>query len=57
MVGSLKGVCAHYLRKEFHDHIKRHLWGEHFWSPSYFAASAGGVPLAVVEDENQKRPD
>ncbi|MER7693994.1 IS200/IS605 family transposase [Streptomyces sp. NPDC097610] len=59
LVGSLKGVSAHYLRKEFHDHIKRYLWADHFWSPSYFAASAGGAPLAVVKEyiENQKRPD
>ncbi|MFF9654321.1 transposase, partial [Streptomyces sp. NPDC014622] len=32
--------------------------GEHFWSPSYFAASCGGAPLAVIKEyvENQKRP-
>jgi REP element-mobilizing transposase RayT len=31
---------------------------EHFWSPPYFAASAGGGPLNVVKEyiENQKRP-
>jgi putative transposase len=37
LVGTLKGVSAHYLRKEYAAHIKRHLWGDHFWSPSYFA--------------------
>ncbi|MET7981073.1 transposase, partial [Streptomyces mirabilis] len=28
-------------------------------SPSYFAASCGGAPLAVIKEyiENQKRPD
>lgn len=59
LVGSLKGVSAHYLRKEYADHIRKYLWGDHFWSPSYFAASAGGAPLAVVKEyiENQKRPD
>lgn len=58
LVGSLKGVSAHYLRKEHADHIRKYLRGEHFWSPSYFAASAGGAPLAVVKEyiENQKRP-
>ncbi|WP_078937821.1 IS200/IS605 family transposase [Streptomyces virginiae] len=59
LVGSLKGVSAHSLRKEYADHIKRYLWGAHFWSPSYFAASAGGAPLSVIKEyiENQKRPD
>ncbi|MFH8737445.1 IS200/IS605 family transposase [Streptomyces sp. NPDC017964] len=58
MVGSLKGVSARLLRKEYPEHIHRHLWGEHFWSPSYFAASTGGAPLQVVKEyiENQKRP-
>jgi putative transposase len=59
LVGSLKGVSAHYLRKEYADHIRTYLWGEAFWSPSYFAASCGGAPLAVVKEyiEQQKRPD
>ncbi|MBZ3913336.1 IS200/IS605 family transposase [Streptomyces acidiscabies] len=59
LVGSLKGVSARRLRQEFPDHIHRFLSGDHFWSPSYFAASAGGAPLSVVEEyiENQKRPD
>ncbi|KND35287.1 cytosine methyltransferase [Streptomyces acidiscabies] len=59
LVGSLKGVSARRLRQEFPDHIRRYLRGDHFWSPSYFAASVGGAPLSVVEEyiENQKRPD
>lgn len=58
LVGSLKGVSARRLRQEFPAHIRRYLWGDHFWSPSYFAASAGGAPLKVIKDhiENQKRP-
>ncbi|MET8291710.1 IS200/IS605 family transposase [Streptomyces sp. NPDC005132] len=58
LVGSLKGVSARRLRQEFPGHIRTYLWGEHFWSPSYFAASCGGAPLAVIKEyiENQKRP-
>ncbi len=58
LVGSLKGVSAHYPRKEYADHIKRYLWGDSFWSPCYLAASCGGAPLAVVKEyiESQKRP-
>ena len=59
LVNSLKGVSARLLRKEFHSHISQFLWGEHFWSPSYFVGSCGGAPLSVVKDyiENQRRPD
>ena len=58
LVNSLKGVSARYLRKEHAAHLRRYLWGGHLWSPSYFAGSCGGVPLAVVKEyiESQKRP-
>ncbi|WP_425551193.1 transposase [Actinoallomurus vinaceus] len=34
-------------------------WGGHLWSPSHFAVSCGGTPLAIITGyiENQKRPD
>lgn len=58
LVNSLKGVSARHLRSEFPSHIKKYLWGKHFWSPSYFVGSCGGAPLSVVKEyiENQKRP-
>jgi putative transposase len=58
LVGSLKGVSARRLRQEHPAHIRKYLWGTHFWSPSYFAASCGGAPSAIVKEyiENQKRP-
>lgn len=58
LVNSLKGVSARLLRKEFDTHVREHLWGGHFWSGSYFAASAGGPPLTLVEQyiEQQNRP-
>jgi putative transposase len=58
LVNSLKGVSSRYLRREFAGHLSRYLSGDHLWSPSYFAASCGGAPLAVVKEyiENQKRP-
>ena len=57
-VNSLTGVSARRLRQEFPAHIRKYLWGEHFWSPSYFAGSCGGAPLSIVADyiDNQKRP-
>ncbi len=49
LVGSLKSVSARRLRQEFPGHIRKYLRGEHFWSPSYFAASCGGAPLAIIK--------
>jgi putative transposase len=46
LVNSLTGVSARRLRQEFPTHIRKYLWGEHFWSPSYFAGSCAGAPLS-----------
>ncbi|MEV0158435.1 IS200/IS605 family transposase [Micromonospora sp. NPDC050686] len=58
LVNRLKGVSAHYLRQEFTGRINRHIMHGHLWSPSYFAGSCGGAPLAGIREyiENQKRP-
>ncbi|MGW0882114.1 IS200/IS605 family transposase [Streptomyces sp. NPDC002671] len=58
LVNSLKGVSARLLRKEHEAHMRRYLWGGHFWSGSYFAGSCGGAPLTAVRQyiENQQRP-
>ncbi|WP_346533214.1 IS200/IS605 family transposase [Micromonospora sp. DPT] len=58
LVNRLKGVSAHYLRKEFTGRINRHTMHGHLWSPSYFAPSCGGAPLEVIKDyiKGQKGP-
>lgn len=58
LVNSLKGVSSRYLRQEHGAHLRRYLRDGRLWSPSYFAGSCGGAPLAVVKEyiENQKRP-
>ncbi|MER7203822.1 IS200/IS605 family transposase (plasmid) [Streptomyces sp. NBC_01003] len=58
LVNSLKGVSSRRLRQEHSAHVRRYLWGGHFWSGSYFAGSCGGAPLTVVKQyiENQQRP-
>jgi len=45
LVNSLKGVSARRLRQNYRIRTHR----EHLWSPSYFAASAGGAPLEVLK--------
>jgi putative transposase len=58
LVNRLKGVSAHRLRAEFTGRINRHLKRGHLWSPSYFAASCGGAPLAIIRQyiDSQRRP-
>ncbi|MHB1499722.1 MAG: IS200/IS605 family transposase [Candidatus Dormibacteria bacterium] len=58
LVNSLKGVSARQLRQEFGPHVKRYLWGEHFWSRSYFVGTCGGAPLEVLKTyiDSQRRP-
>lgn len=59
LVNSLKGVSSRRLRAEFTGRIDPAITHGRFWSPSYFAGSCGGAPLAIVKNyiENQKRPD
>jgi putative transposase len=45
LVNSRKGVSARRLRQRYRVRTHR----KHLWSPSYFAASAGGAPLEMLE--------
>ncbi|MEU0804675.1 IS200/IS605 family transposase [Streptomyces sp. NPDC005970] len=58
LVNSLKGVSARRIRQEFTGRIDRAIVHGHLWSPSYFSASCGGAPPAIVRQyiEQQKRP-
>ena len=58
LVNSLKGVSSRLLRQRRPDMRKRY-WKGVLWSPSYFAASCGGAPIAIVRPyiEQQKTPD
>ncbi|MET8909989.1 IS200/IS605 family transposase [Micromonospora sp. NPDC004551] len=57
LVNRLKGVSTHYLRKEFTGPVNQAIMHGHLWSPSYFAGSCGGAPLAVISQyiADQKR--
>jgi putative transposase len=58
LVNSLKGVSARLLRRRNFPEVRKKLWGEHFWTPSYFAATTGGATLATIRRyiENQRAP-
>ena len=57
-VNSLKGASSRVLRSRKYPEIKSKLWGKHFWSPSYFVSSIGGVTIEEIRKyvENQERP-
>lgn len=58
LVNSLKGVSSRLLRQCRPD-IRKRYWKGVLWSPSYFAASCGGAPIAIVRQyiEQQQTPD
>lgn len=47
-INSLKSVSSRLIRKEFPE-VKKVLWKDKFWSPSYFLASVGQVTLSDVK--------
>lgn len=56
-IQALKGRTARILRKEFPDLLKDKLWGDHFWSSSYFLATSGNVTIDILEEyvQNQRK--
>ena len=58
LVNSLKGVSSHLIRKKNYPGIRKKLWGNALWSPSYFAGSCGGASIAMIRQyiEQQQTP-
>jgi putative transposase len=48
------------IRQKKYPSIAKKLWGGALWSPSYFAGSCGGAPIAVIrqyiEQQQQQTP-
>ena len=59
LVNSLKGVSSRMIRKKNNPSIRKKLWGDALWSPSYFAGSCGGAPIEILRQyiEQQQTPD
>jgi len=55
LVNSLKGVSSRLIRKKKYVSIRKALWGNSLWSPSYFAGSCGGAPLKVISTYIQQQ--
>jgi len=48
LVNVIKGRSARVLREEFSEELKTKLWGDSFWSPSYYLATTGNVSLETL---------
>lgn len=58
VVKKLKGCSSRYLRDNYWKNIKPYLWGNHFWSPSYWCVSCGVATIKKIREyiESQDRP-
>ena len=48
-VGNLKTQLSKKTREKFRDEFQDILWGESFWSDSYFITTTGGASIATLE--------
>jgi len=55
LVNSLKGVTSRLLRVKNFSEVNSKLWGDHLWSPSYFAVSCGGAPIEIVRKYSEEQ--
>jgi|SRR5690606_24362678 len=55
-INILKGRSSKMLRNKHKDFLKDKLWGDSFWSPSYFLATTGNVTIDILKNyvENQR---
>jgi putative transposase len=59
LVNSLKGVSSRLIRQRNYPEIRKKLFGNALWSPSYFAGSCGGAPISILQQyiESQRTPN
>lgn len=55
-INILKGHSSRMLRKEFKDELSEQLWGDSFWSPSYFISTVGNTSIDTIYNyiQNQR---
>jgi putative transposase len=56
-INILKGHSSRKIRETYKDFLKNKLWGDSFWSPSYFLATTGNVTIDILKEyvENQRK--
>ncbi len=55
-INAIKGHSSRELRKKYTEFLSDKLWGDSFWSPSYFLATTGNVTIDILKQyvENQR---
>jgi len=55
-INVLKGGSSRKIRKKYGVFLEDKLWGDAFWSPSYFLATTGNVTIDILKKyvENQR---
>ena len=48
-INALKGSSSRKMREQYKDFLKDKLWGDSFWSPSYFLATTGNVTIDILK--------
>jgi putative transposase len=56
-INALKGNSSRKIREQYKDFLKNKLWGDSFWSPSYFLTTTGNVTIDILKAyvENQRK--
>lgn len=56
-INILKGHSSRKIREKYQDFLADKLWGDSFWSPSYFLATTGNVTIDILKEyvENQRK--
>ena len=56
-INILKGHSSRKIRDKYKDFLEEKLYGDNFWSPSYFLATSGNVTLDILKEyvENQRK--
>lgn len=47
-INILKGHSSRFIRKEFAEEVREKLWGDSFWSPSYYLATVGNTSVDTL---------
>ncbi|MHA2000377.1 MAG: IS200/IS605 family transposase [Promethearchaeota archaeon] len=48
-INSVKGNTSRFLREKHAGFLRDKLWGDHFWSPSYFIVTTGNVSINALK--------
>ena len=57
-MGSLKNTTSRYVRKKYSSYLSKYLYGDSFWSDSYYVSTTGGASIETIKKyiENQGKP-